>query len=60
MRLKNIIFILMGIAALVLIALFLVRTFTPEDNWICENGEWVRHGNPSSPMPVETCPVQEE
>jgi len=27
----------------------------PEDTWICENGKWVKHGNPSSPMPAEPC-----
>jgi len=27
----------------------------PEDTWICENGKWVKHGNPSSPMPTEPC-----
>ena len=26
-----------------------------EDTWICENGEWVKHGNPSAPKPVEDC-----
>jgi spore germination protein GerM len=30
----------------------------PEDVWICENGEWVKHGNPSSPMPAEPCGVK--
>ena len=27
----------------------------PEDNWLCRNGEWVRHGNPSSPKPTGLC-----
>ena len=26
-----------------------------EDTWICENGQWVKHGVPSSPMPTEPC-----
>lgn len=26
-----------------------------EDAWICENGRWVRHGNPSGEMPVNGC-----
>ena len=26
-----------------------------EDDWICENGDWVRHGNPSAPMPLSNC-----
>jgi hypothetical protein len=31
-----------------------------EDNWICEDGQWARHGNPSSPMPTDPCGVQSE
>jgi hypothetical protein len=26
-----------------------------EDTWICENGEWVKYGNPSTPMPEGGC-----
>jgi hypothetical protein len=33
-----------------------VRLISGEDNWMCENGMWVRHGNPSAPMPVTLCP----
>ena len=29
----------------------------PEDNWICDDGQWVKHGNPSAPMPSEKCPA---
>lgn len=26
-----------------------------EDEWVCENGEWVKHGEPSGKMPSEGC-----
>lgn len=26
-----------------------------EDTWICSQGQWVKHGNPSEPMPVIPC-----
>jgi hypothetical protein len=26
-----------------------------EDTWLCENKQWVKHGNPSAPMPVGGC-----
>jgi hypothetical protein len=26
-----------------------------EDTWICPNGDWVRHGNPSSAKPTTGC-----
>ena len=28
----------------------------PEDNWICVNGELVKHGQPSAPAPTTPCP----
>lgn len=27
----------------------------PEDTWICQNNEWVKHGQPSGPKPTEPC-----
>lgn len=26
-----------------------------EDGWLCENGVWVKHGNPSAAQPSEQC-----
>lgn len=31
-----------------------------EDTWLCENGQWVKHGNPSSEKPTEGCGESEE
>ena len=39
--------------------LIFVRFLTPEDDWICVDGRWARHGNPSAPMPDEQCPGAE-
>ena len=38
------------------LTLFLMRTFAgPEDSWIKdESGRWVKHGNPSAPMPSDS------
>lgn len=33
-----------------------LRYFAGEDDWICDNGQWVMHGQPDSPMPTEACP----
>jgi hypothetical protein len=43
--------------AIVFIAscLLVVGLFTPEDTWLCENGQWVKHGNPSAGMPSALC-----
>lgn len=47
------------VLALVVVGLILVVVrFVaggPEDNWICEKGQWVKHGNPSSPPPNQEC-----
>ncbi|MDD4628588.1 MAG: hypothetical protein PHE68_04320 [Candidatus Peribacteraceae bacterium] len=26
-----------------------------EDTWLCQNGQWVKHGNPTNPMPIGKC-----
>ena len=41
--------ILLGIVA------SMVRFSTPEDGWICDNGKWVKHGQPTSAMPKTVC-----
>lgn len=40
---------------LILIVMFAMRLFSAEDNWLCENGEWIKHGNPSSEKPTIEC-----
>lgn len=50
-RIKTILVVALIIAAVV----FGIRLFTPEDSWVCENGAWQKHGNPSSPMPTAVC-----
>jgi uncharacterized membrane protein (UPF0127 family) len=33
-----------------------IRFFSgDEDSWICNNGEWVKHGNPKGDMPLGNC-----
>jgi uncharacterized membrane protein len=32
-----------------------VRLFAGEDDWICSQGKWVKHGNPSFPAPTTQC-----
>jgi len=27
----------------------------PEDSWICQDGRWVKHGNPAGALPTEEC-----
>lgn len=53
--------ILGGFGLVVLIALMLTIRFIlggPEDNWICQNNVWVKHGHPSGPEPTTPCGQQ--
>jgi hypothetical protein len=45
------------IIVLLLITVLFARFFLgrPEDAWVCEYGRWVKHGNPSAPMPTAGC-----
>lgn len=45
------------IFSIILVALLIIRfTFGgDEDGWFCQNGRWVKHGNPSFPMPASGC-----
>lgn len=35
--------------------LITMRFLSGEDVWLCENGEWIKHGEPSAPKPTEPC-----
>lgn len=38
-----------------LLAVATLRIFSGEDNWICQDGQWVKHGQPSFPAPTVEC-----
>lgn len=46
--------ILIGVL-IVLIGAFVVYERAQEDVWVCEKGQWSKHGNPSSGMPTTAC-----
>src|SRR4030042_2151106 len=47
--------ILFAIGIVIAIAIVLLILRSPEDSWRCENGQWIKHGNPSASMPTEPC-----
>ena len=51
---KNKFLILMIILSIVL-GVFTIRLFSGEDNWVCQNSQWVKHGNPSFTAPKSIC-----
>lgn len=46
-----------GLAFLALIIAVLGIRFLSgsEDTWLCQNGEWIKHGNPNAPQPTTVC-----
>jgi len=52
---KNLLFLIVA-AALMLVAC--ARLSSSEDTWLCTDQGWVRHGNPSAPMPTTECGVR--
>jgi len=56
---KSILYGLLGVLFVAAIVWFGIRVFSGEDNWICQNGQWVKHGSPSAPKPQTPCPGRE-
>jgi spore germination protein GerM len=52
---KKIGLIILGLIIMALAAVIGARLLTPEDNWICANGEWAKHGNPTADKPIIPC-----
>jgi hypothetical protein len=50
MRNKKTKIIILVILIIFVVSLF-VRFIGLEDTWLCQNGEWIKHGNPSSVRP---------
>lgn len=51
---KNLIIIVITVGSLI-IAVLGFKLLSVEDNWLCQNGQWVKHGNPNSPRPETGC-----
>jgi hypothetical protein len=47
--------ILLTLFIITIIAIGGIKTFSNEDSWICSNGEWIAHGNPSTSKPTSPC-----
>ena len=57
MYMKKLLFIVVSGIVIIVLFLSVVRFLFggDEDTWICEDNEWVKHGNPASPMPETPC-----
>ena len=48
-------YIIFAVLLAILLSIFTLRLFSGEDNWICQNGQWVEHGHPSFAAPTVPC-----
>ena len=48
-------YILLAIILSIFLGIFTLRLFSGEDNWVCQNGQWIKHGNPSFAAPLTIC-----
>lgn len=48
-------FIIFAIILAIFVTIFTLRFFSGEDNWLCQNGQWIKHGNPEFAAPKTIC-----
>ncbi len=52
---KLIVLVVLALVVIFIVIIGIIRFTTPEDSWVCENGNWVAHGKPSDPAPATGC-----
>ena len=52
---KKTIFLVLVSIFVIILAIGTLRLFSGEDNWICKDGSWQKHGQPSFPAPNVQC-----
>ncbi|MFA6255395.1 MAG: DUF2178 domain-containing protein [Patescibacteria group bacterium] len=52
---KKTFYLIAIILAIAVLAVFGLRLFSGEDDWICVDGQWVEHGHPDFPAPDQQC-----
>src|SRR3989344_2518680 len=52
---KKLSYVVVALMLAAVLAIAGVRLFSGEDSWLCQNGQWIKHGNPSAPMPETGC-----
>lgn len=53
---RKILIVFAGVIIFLGVVVLGLRLISGEDDWICDKGEWIKHGNPSSPKPITLCP----
>ena len=54
---KKIFFFIVGLMIFAIVLMIVVRFSTGEDVWLCQNGQWIKHGHPRASQPTTGCGV---
>ena len=52
---KRPVYLAIAIFIIILLVIFGIRLFSGEDNWVCKDGQWQKHGQPSFAAPNVEC-----
>jgi uncharacterized membrane protein len=52
---KKTIYTVIIIIIVIILAIASLRLFSGEDNWVCQNGQWIEHGHPDFLAPTIEC-----
>jgi uncharacterized membrane protein len=52
---NKVFYIILAVILFVILLIGGLRIFSGEDNWMCENGQWIQHGHPDFPAPTTQC-----
>ncbi|MFA6322711.1 MAG: DUF2178 domain-containing protein [Candidatus Buchananbacteria bacterium] len=52
---KKIIYTVIMFLIFAAVIIFGLRLLSGEDDWICQNGQWIKHGQPDFPAPTTEC-----
>ena len=53
---KKFVYVVIGFVVLLFVIVVGLRLLSGEDSWMCQDGQWVKHGEPSVQMPAAECP----
>jgi len=49
---------LVAAVIIVIVGVLVSRGISGEDDWICKDGAWQKHGNPNNGPPATTCEIK--
>lgn len=52
---KGLVYAFAVLVLFIIMAFGTLRVFSGEDSWICQDGNWIKHGNPSFSAPTTEC-----